>query len=38
MSQIAFINNEIAGGFEPFPKPMTRQVNKKIDGNAGTEK
>lgn len=35
---IAFVNNEIAGGFEPFPKPMTRQVNKKFDSTAGTDK
>lgn len=36
MSQISFINNEIAGGFEPFPKPMTRQVNKKFANDTNT--
>jgi hypothetical protein len=35
---IAFVNNEIAGAFEPFPKPITRQVNKKFDSTAGTDK
>lgn len=38
MTQIAFVNNDIAGAFEPFPKPVTRQINKTFDGTAGTDK
>jgi hypothetical protein len=35
---VAFVNNDIPGSFEPFPKPTTRQVNKKFDSTAGTDK
>lgn len=38
MTQIAFVNNDIAGAFEPFPKPTTRQINKPFDLTAGTDK
>lgn len=38
MSQTAFVNNDIPGSFEPFPKATTRQVNKKFDGTANTDK
>ena len=30
MVQIAFTNYDHAGAFEPFPKPITNQVNKKF--------
>lgn len=38
MVQEAFVNYDIAGSFEPFPKATTRQVNKKYDSTAGTDK
>lgn len=33
MVQTAFTNYDIAGAFEPFPKPRTRQINKKFTTN-----
>jgi len=33
MVQTAFINYDHAGAFEPFPKPITNQVNKKFTTN-----
>lgn len=38
MSQEAFVNNDILGAFEPNPQPVTRQINKKFDGTASTDK
>lgn len=36
MVQTAFTNYDHAGAFEPFPKPITNQVNKKFTTNSLT--